>query len=123
MDHRATGQKTKYSRQQFKRSKINYTGDYTFHLFCKVEYNSTRVNLNIRRLVYRMFVDEKLDEKDKTYWVVSAKDGNGLNCQSSNLELIHVQQRINRSLAEKRNVVPVYKTSEKRECCMDKQQI
>jgi len=25
-----------------------------------------------------MFVDDKLDEQDKTYWVVSVKDGNGI---------------------------------------------
>jgi len=60
--------------------KNNYTGDYTFHLFCKVGYNGTRVNLNIRRLVYKMFVDDKLDEQDKTYWVVSVKYGKW-NCQ------------------------------------------
>ena len=58
--------------------KNNYTGDYTFHLFCKVGYNGKRVNLNIRRLVYKIFVDDKLDEQDKTYWVVSVKDGNGI---------------------------------------------
>jgi hypothetical protein len=93
--------------------KNNYTGDYTFHLFCKVGYNGKRISLNIRRLVYSMFVDPTLDEKDKKYWVVSVKDGNGLQCGATNLELISVAERMNRSLREKRNVVPAYKTSEK----------
>jgi hypothetical protein len=85
------------------------------HLFCKVGYNGTRVNLNIRRLVYKMFVDNKLDEQDKTYWVVSVKDGNGLNCEPTNLELISVAERMNRSLIirEERNILPAYRTSEK----------
>jgi len=42
-----------------------------------------------------------------------SKDGNGLKCDSKNLELIHLQERINRSITEERNVVPAYKTSEK----------
>jgi len=53
-----------------------------------------------------------LEEKDKRYWVISPKDGNGLNCDASNLELIHVQERMNKSIREKRNTVPAYKTSE-----------
>ena len=75
-----------------RKTKNNYTGDCTFHLFCNVGYNCKKVHLNIRRLVYKMFVDESLDGKDKRYWVVSMKDGNGLNCQPSNLELIHVKK-------------------------------
>jgi hypothetical protein len=59
-----------------------------------------------------MFIDSTLEEKDKRYWVVSPKDDNGLNCDSTNLKLIHVQERINRSLREERNFVPAYKTSE-----------
>src|SRR6478672_8897866 len=43
--------------------KNHYTGDYTFHLFCKVGYNGKRINLNIRRLVYSLFVDSTPDER------------------------------------------------------------
>jgi hypothetical protein len=91
----------------------HYTGDHTFHLFCKIGYNGKRINVNIRRLVYSLFVDNTLEEKDKKYWVVSVKDRNGLNCDAANLELISVEERINRSLREERTVVPAYKTSEK----------
>jgi len=93
--------------------KNHYTGDHTFHLFCKVGFNGKRINLNIRRLVYKLFVDSTLDEKDKKYWVISVKDGNGLKCDLTNLELINVAERINRSLREERTVLPAYKTSEK----------
>src|SRR4051794_5545998 len=88
-------------------------GDYTFHLFCKIGYNGKKINLSIRRLVYSMFVDNTLEEKDKKYWVVSVKDGNGLNCEPTNLELISAAERMNRSLREERNVLPAYRTSEK----------
>ena len=72
--------------------KNHYTGDHTFHLFCKVGFNGKRINLNIRRLVYKLFVDSTLDEKDKKYWVISVKDGNGLKCDLTNLELINVAE-------------------------------
>ena len=57
-------------------------------------------------------VDNTLDQKDKKFWVVTVKDGNGLNCKSTNLELIHVGERMNKSIREERNVLPAYKTSE-----------
>jgi hypothetical protein len=59
-----------------------------------------------------LFIDSTLEEKDKRYWVISPKDGNGLNCDATNLQRIHVEERMNKSLREKRNVVPAYKTSE-----------
>jgi hypothetical protein len=63
--------------------------------------------------IHCTIIDERLDEKDKTYWIASVKDDNGLNHQPLNWERIHVQERMNRRLREKRNVVPVYKMSEK----------
>lgn len=89
----------------------SYIKDYTFHLTSKIGFEGKVICINVRRLVYEMFVDENLHKKDKRYWVVLVKRGNGLNNKASNLKLAQVGERMRISLQKNRNIHLFYKAS------------
>lgn len=87
-----------------KKTLNSYTSDYTYHLTSKIGFEGKVYCINVRRLVYEMFIDENLHRKDKRKWVILVKRGNGLNNRAGNLTLAHVGERMKISIQKNRNI-------------------
>jgi len=88
------------------------TGQPMIDLGVTLAVENTMRYLNVRRLVYKTFIDPRLDYKNDGLYVVN-KDGDGYNNRPENLALLTKSEKQLRAIARDRVLPSILKTADR----------